>query len=77
VRTLLIALDQALNSLVKLRDGYGMPDEMLSAGACRLRTQHPWLILWIDRIFFWDDFHCQECYGIEMLRSPLSEEYRR
>ena len=72
----LIALDQALNTLVKLSEGKGLPDEMLSARAYRLRNEHPNLIKWIDRLFFWDDNHCQECYGIEMARDQLPVEYR-
>lgn len=72
----LIALDQALNTLIWLSDGRGKPDEMLSARAYRLRAQHPWLIRLIDALFFWDGDHCQECYGIEMCRAQLPTEYQ-
>ena len=71
-----IGLDQAVNCLVKLSDGWGLPDEMLSARAYRLRVQHPWLMKLIDTLFFWDDFHCQECYGIEILKAQFPSEYR-
>lgn len=72
----LIGLDQAVNCLIRLSDGWGMPDEMLSARAYRLRKEHPALMVWIDRLFFWDDNHCQECFGIEMLREQFPQEYR-
>ena len=72
----IIALDKLLNTLIKLSDGRGSPDEMLSARAYRLRNEYPNLIKWIDRLFFWDDNHCQECYGIEMALDQLPVEYR-
>ena len=73
----LIALDQCLNTLIHLKgDGWGYADEMLSSRAYRLRKAHPWLIYCIDHLFFWDKYHCQECYGIEMARSQLPIEYR-
>jgi len=71
-----IGVDQTINTKIKLCDGYGKPDEMLSARAYRLRKEHPALIKWIDRLFFWDENHCQECYGIEMAREQLPVEYR-
>jgi len=76
LRNVVIALDQALNCCVKLTDGWGEPDEMLSARAYRLRKQHPALIKWFDRLFFWDRDHCQECYEIELSRAQLPSEYR-
>ena len=76
MKQVLIALDQALNTRVKLCDGYGLPDEMLSARAWRLRNEHPKLRLWIDRIFFWDADHCRECYEIERQHLQLPLEYR-
>ena len=71
-----IVIDQTLNTRVKLCDGYGLPDEMLSARAWRLRNEHPRLRLWIDRIFFWDADHCRECYEIERQHLQLPLEYR-
>ena len=76
-KNFLIGLDQTVNTLVKLSDGYGAVDEMLSARAWRLREEYPKLPLWIDRLFFWDDNHCQECYNIEMNREQLPLSYRR
>ena len=76
VHNALIGLDQALNCLVKLSDGWGTPDEMLSARAWRLREQHPTLRKVIDGIFFWDKNHCEECYEIEQKRKQLPDEYR-
>lgn len=71
----LIALDQAANTLIKLSDGYGTPDEMLSARAWRLRNKHPNLRKFIDGVFFWDVDHCEECYLIEKNRQQLPREY--
>lgn len=76
-KNFLIGLDQAINCFIKLDDGYGLPDEMLSARAYRLRKEHPSVIKWIDRVFFWDKFHCQECYGIELARLQYPSEYRK
>ena len=76
LKNFLIGIDQTVNTLVKLSDGYGAVDEMLSARAWRLREQHPKLRLWIDRLFFWDDNHCQECYEIELRSEQLPKTYR-
>lgn len=76
IKSVAIGLDQTLNCVVKLSDGWGEPDEMLSARAWRLREQHPTLRKLIDSLFFWDDNHCEECYEIEMLRKQLPDEYR-
>ena len=62
LKNFMIGLDQAANTLVKLSDGYGYPDEMLSARAWRLREEHPRLRRGIDHLFFWDDNHCKECF---------------
>lgn len=71
----LIAKDQSLNTLIKLHDGKGAPDEMLSARAWRLREYHPRLVKVIDFLFFWDKDHCKECYEIEQQRRQLPGEY--
>ena len=76
IKQFFIALDQAINTLIKLEDGYGMADEMLSARAWRLRASHPSFHVWIDRLFFWDADHCEECYQIEKERKQLPEEYQ-
>lgn len=72
-----ISLDQMFNCCVKIGDdGWGYADEMLSARAWRLREKSN-LYVWIDRLFFWDKDHCQECYQIEMERKQLPSEYRK
>ncbi len=76
LRSILIALDQLLNTIIRLDDGWGSPDEMLSARAWRLRNEHTLLYKVIDGIFFWDKDHCQECYEIEKLRKQLPKEYQ-
>lgn len=72
-----IGLDQTLNCFIKLSDGWGVPDEMLSARAWRLRKQHPRLRSLLDRVFFWDDDHCLECYLIERNREQSPKEYEQ
>jgi hypothetical protein len=74
-KNVMIGLDQTLNCVIRLDDGRGRPDEMLSARAWRLRERHPKLRLWIDRLFFWDANHCEECYWIERRRQQLPAEY--
>lgn len=76
LKNIFIALDQTFNCCVKLSDGWGTPDEMLSARAWRLRHQHPRLRALIDGLFFWDADHCQECFDIELLRKQLPSVYR-
>lgn len=76
IKNVSIGLDQTFNCLVRLSDGWGMPDEMLSSRAWRLRAAHPWLYVWIDTLFFFDKNHCQECYEIERSRLQFPEEYR-
>lgn len=50
LKNFLIGQDQAFNCLIKLSDGWGRPDEMLSARAWRLREEHPALKRWIERL---------------------------
>ena len=71
-----IGIDQTVNCVVKLDDGWGTPDEMLSARAHRLKEVHPRLHVWIDRLFWWDPNHCAECYEIELNRRQLPAEYQ-
>ena len=72
-----IGLDQTFNCVVKLSDGWGTPDEMLSARAWRLRDEHPTLRKMIDGLFFWDKNHCEECYEIEKKRKQLPIDYQK
>lgn len=72
-----IALNQALNTLIRLNGEYGRPDEMISARAWRLRETNPKLHVWIDRLFFWDADHCKECFEIEKNREQLPPEYKQ
>ena len=75
LKKLLIGLDQTLNSQITLSDGEGEVDEMLSARAWRLRESHPKLHKVIDKFFFWDDNHCEECYKMERERDQLPKDY--
>lgn len=76
LKNVAIGLDQTFNCVVKLSDGWGDPDEMLSARAWRLRKEHPCLLRFIDWLFCFDDNHCQECYEIERKREQLSKDYQ-
>ena len=75
LKNFLIALDQSVNTLIRIDGEWGRPDEMLSARAWRLRYTHPRLRLWADRLFFWDDNHCRECWEIERQRKQLPPSY--
>jgi hypothetical protein len=75
IKNVLIGLDQTFNCLIKLSDGWGCPDEMLSARAWRLRVEHPRLRVFIDGMFFWDVDHCKECYEIEMHKEQFPNTY--
>lgn len=77
LKNIAIGLDQTVNCAIKLADGWGMPDEMLSARAWRLRRTHTMLYRVIDGVFFWDANHCQECYQIELDRQQLPKGYRQ
>ena len=74
-KNVLIGLDQTVNCLIRLSDGWGFPDESLSARAWRLREQHPALQRWIDRIMFFDKDHCETSYLREMQRKQLPDVY--
>lgn len=76
LKNIAIGLDQTVNCAIKLADGWGMPDEMLSARAWRLRRTHTMLYRVIDGVFFWDANHCQECYQIELDRQQLPKGYQ-
>jgi hypothetical protein len=76
LKNFFIALDQAVNCLIRIDGHWGWPDEMLSSRAWRIRQKHPAWQRWIDRIFFWDDNHCAECYDIERQRRQLPPRMR-
>lgn len=75
-KNFLIGLNQAANCLIRLNGEYGTPDEMFSARSWRLRETHPKLHIWVDRLFFWDENHCEESYEIELKRDQLSDKYK-
>ena len=85
---LAIALDQGLNCLWYVEgdgDGWGLPDEMISARALRLYLQdliddRPMRL--INLLFFWQfgpDWklnHCERAWATEVRRSQLPDHYR-
>ena len=76
MKNLLIAIDQLVNTLVWINgDGFGLPDETLSARAWRLRGQSG---AWkrIDALLFFDPDHCRTSYESEMQRKQLPKEYQ-
>ena len=76
MKNFLIGLDQLINTLVWIKgDGFGMPDETLSARAWRLRGQsNVWRF--IDMLLFFDPAHCRTSYDSELERKQLPKEYR-
>lgn len=77
LKNVLIGIDQTVNCAIRLSDGFGKPDETLSARAWRLRADHPRLCVWIDRVMFFDPSHCRESYESEVLRKQLPLEYQK
>lgn len=74
----LIALDQFVNTLVWAKgEGFGMADETLSARAWRLRDKPNWgkFRAFVDKLFFFDDNHCQESFESEQARKQLPKGY--
>lgn len=85
-----ISIDQALNCVWKIEgDGFGQPDEMISARAFRCYLQGyisdtPMTI--INLLFFWQKVdsgegvmirnHCHRAWRAELERSQLPRHYR-
>ena len=76
LKNLLISLDQTINCVVLVKgDGFGKPDETLSARAWRLRGQsNAWKR--IDRLMFFDPDHCRTSYESELCRKQLPKEFQ-
>ena len=75
-KNVLIGFDQTINCVVWIKgDGFGLPDETLSARAWRLRGQSS---AWkrIDALLFFDHDHCRTSYESEMQRKQLPKEYQ-
>ena len=70
-----IALDQWLNVFL-----CGAPDETLSSRAHRMRAKGQpvwgWTANAIDRIFFWQDAHCEGAFMREWDRRQLPGVFR-
>ena len=75
LKNFLIGLDQTINCIVWIKgDGFGKPDETLSARAWRLRGQsNAWKR--IDRLMFFDPDHCRTSYAAEVNRNQLPKDY--
>ena len=76
MKQVLIAIDQFINTLCFWLPGGCWADETLSARAWRIRGEYPRLHVWLDRLFFWDDNHCEESYESERLRLQAPPELR-
>lgn len=75
MKQIIIALDQLINTVFG-----GWADETLSARAWRQRNDsRGWQTAcrWIDRLFFWEQNHCEASYRAELLRSQLPRGYRQ
>jgi hypothetical protein len=72
----LFGIDQIVNCLVRIDGEWGEPDETLSARAYRVREAHPRWQAWIDRLFFWEDGHCEDAWRNELLRAHFPKESR-
>lgn len=78
----LIALDQALNTLVWAKgEGFGMADETLSARMWRLRERPAWgsAVVIVDAVaaVLGDPEHCYTSWLGEFERHQLPESYRQ
>ena len=76
-KNVLIGFDQTINCVVWIKgDGFGYPDETLSARAWRLRGQsNSWKR--IDALLFFDKDHCRTSYESELNRTQLPKDYKR
>lgn len=77
----LVALDQALNTLIYIPgDGFGYADETLSARLFRCYLQGLISARWyraVDALFFWQDQHCYGAWRSEVERRHLPRHYVR
>ena len=75
-KNVLIGFDQTINCVVWIKgDGFGYPDETLSARAWRLRGQsNSWKR--IDALLFFDKDHCRTSYEHSMSHLFDAPEYR-
>ena len=72
-KAVLIAADQFVNALLA-----GWPDETLSSRAWRWEQNgvRSWPRRLIDRLFFWEQDHCQQSYISEREGRQLPPELR-
>ena len=78
ILNLLISLDQFAFSIITL--GKAPPDETMSAAAYRLEQEGKWqgklFRPAIDKLFFFDKFHCRSSFESEINSKHLAEVYR-
>lgn len=69
---ILIAIDQLINAILG-----GPPDETISARAWRNRSTllGKYLVVLIDKIFWFDPSHCETSFESEVIRRYLPEIY--
>jgi hypothetical protein len=77
IKNLLLCWDQWMFVLLTL--GLAHPDETASAAAWRLELEGRWTgKFWrpvIDKLFFWDDNHCEESFWNEVTHAQLPPVY--
>jgi hypothetical protein len=70
------AFNQLINTCIWLPgDGFGMPDETISARCWRRRDVSN-AYKWINRLFWWQENHCLLAYQAEMKQRHKPAEYR-
>lgn len=75
IQNFLIAIDQLLNTLIYIRgEGFGCPDETMSARAWRLRGSSSTYKI-INLLFFWQYNHCKEAWESEIYRRQYPKAY--
>lgn len=81
MRHFLIALDQLINTITWIKgDGFGYPDESLSARAWRQQDDSRYwycLRLLIDGLFCLQDGHCYQAYVSEVENKQLPTHYQK
>lgn len=68
-----IRIGDCLSQLLNVAVFFGQnPNESLSGRAYKMhKTSWPWLVLYqaINTLFIWQDNHCRESYGADLVRA--------
>lgn len=75
IKNLFIAIDQLANCILG-----GRPDETISAKVWRMKDRNKFYYfsrILIDKIFWFDENHCEESCKSELYRKQISSEYSK